>query len=99
VAKENALLNRGATENFINERMVKRLGIGLRQMKELRRVFNIDGTENKHGTLTHYCLLRVKKGEKNHLQKFYVMNLGTDRAIFGYPWLETFNPNVDWIMH
>jgi hypothetical protein len=34
VAKENALLDSGAMENFINERMVKRLGIGLRQMKE-----------------------------------------------------------------
>ena len=57
VAEENALLDSGATENFMDQRMVKRLGIGLRPMKEPQRVFNINGTENKHGTLTHYTLL------------------------------------------
>ena len=76
--------------------MVERLSIGLRPMKEPQRVFNVDGTENKHGTLTHYTLLRVKKGDKNLLQRFYVTSLGADRAIFGYPWLRDFNPNVDW---
>ena len=80
----------------MDQRMVKRLGIGLRPMKEPRRVFNVDGTENKHGTLTHYTLLRVKKGDKNLLQQFYVTSLGADCAIFGYPWLRDFNPNVDW---
>ena len=34
VAEENALLDSRATENFINQRMVERLGIGLRPMKE-----------------------------------------------------------------
>ena len=34
VAKENALLDSGATENFMDQRMVERLGIGLRPMKE-----------------------------------------------------------------
>ena len=96
VAEENALLDSGATENFMDQRMVERLGIGLRPMKEPRRVFNVDGTENKHGTLTHYTLLRVKKGDKNLLQRFYVTSLGADHAIFGYPWLRDFNPNVDW---
>ena len=57
VAKENALLDSRATENFMDQRMVERLGIGLRPMKEPQRVFNVDGTENKHGTLTHYTLL------------------------------------------
>ena len=57
VAEENALLDSGATENFMDQRMVERLGIGLRPMKELQRVFNIDETENKHGTLIHYTLV------------------------------------------
>ena len=97
VAEENALLDSGATENFMDQRMVERLSIGLRPMKEPRRVFNVDGTENKHGTLTHYTLLRVKKGDKNLLQRFYVTSLGADHAIFGYPWLRDFNPNVNWV--
>jgi disulfide oxidoreductase YuzD len=96
MAEEKALVDSGATENFMDERMVRRLGIGQREMKTPRRVFNVDGTENKQGTLTHYCLLRVKVGRKEDLQKFFITSLGGDRAIFGYPWLRVFNPDIDW---
>jgi hypothetical protein len=57
MADENALLDSGATENFMDERLVKQLKIGRRKMNRPQRVFNVDGSENKHGTLTHYCLL------------------------------------------
>ena len=56
-AKETALVDSGATENFMDERMVIRLGIGRRPMKQPHQVFNVDGSENKNGTLTHYCVL------------------------------------------
>ena len=59
MAKERALVDSGATENFMDERMVTRLGIGRRPMKQPRWVFNVDGSENKNGTITHYCVLRV----------------------------------------
>jgi hypothetical protein len=55
--------------------MVKRLGIGRRAMKVPRRVFNVDRTKNKSRMLTHYCLLQVKKGDKNLLQRFYIISL------------------------
>jgi hypothetical protein len=80
----------------MDERMVRRLGIGRREMKTPRRVFNVDRTENKQGTLTHYCLLHVKVGRKEDLQKFLITSLGGDRAIFSYPWLHAFNPDIDW---
>ena len=56
-AEETALVDSGATENFMDERMVTRLGIGKRPMKQPCRVFNVDGSENKNGMLTHYCVL------------------------------------------
>ncbi len=28
--------------------------------------------------------------------RFYETSLGKDRIIFGYPWLKTFNPQIDW---
>ena len=96
MAAEQVLVDSGATENFMDERMVECLGIGCRAMDQPRRVFNVDGSENKNRTLTHYCLLRVHRGEKEHLQKFYIAGLGGDRAIFGYPWLRDFNPTIDW---
>jgi hypothetical protein len=57
----------------------------------------VDGTENKAGLLTEYCTLQVSKGDKETLQKFYITSLGNNRAIFSYPWLRDFNPNIDWL--
>ena len=96
MAEERALVDSGATENFMDNWMVERLGIGKREMTTPRRVFNVDGSENKQGILTHYCLLRVKKGKEEDLQRFYITSLGGDRAILGYPWLHRFSPTIDW---
>jgi hypothetical protein len=63
-ADERALVDSGATENFLDRRMVEHLGIGLRKLPSPRRVFNVDGTENKEGSLTDYCILRIKKGDQ-----------------------------------
>jgi len=30
------------------------------------------------------------------MQRFYMMNLGSDRIILGYPWLHAFNPDINW---
>jgi hypothetical protein len=30
------------------------------------------------------------------MQTFFIMNLGKDRVILGYPWLEYFNPQLNW---
>jgi len=61
-----------------------------------RPVYNVDGTENKHRTITHACDLLVKQGNKKERLRFYISNLGKDRFIFGYPWFRKFNPDVDW---
>jgi len=28
--------------------------------------------------------------------RFFVINLGRDRFLFGYPWFKAFKPNIDW---
>ena len=95
-ADERTLVDSGATENFMDHSMVRRLGIGMRRLPVPRRIFNVDGTENIAGQLTEFCTLRVRKGLENHLQTFYITALGADRAILGYPWLKTFNPRINW---
>ena len=95
-AEEGALVDSRATKNFIDERMVRCLGIGKWEMEMPHRVFNVDGTENLQGKLQHYCVLRVKRGDQENLQKFFITSLGGDRAISEYPWLRTFTPLIDW---
>jgi hypothetical protein len=56
----------------------------------------VDGTENQGGIISKSCVLRVQQGEQQIAQWFYVTNLGQDRVILGYPWLQEFNPEIDW---
>ena len=63
-AEEEALLDSGATENFIDHSTVKRLRLGTKLLNFQRPVYNMDGTLNKHGTITHACDLIVKQGHK-----------------------------------
>jgi hypothetical protein len=52
-----ALLDSGATHNFIDKRAVKTLGLGMHLLKQPLHVSNVDGTLNRSGDITHYCNL------------------------------------------
>ena len=95
-AQVEALLDCGATDNFIDQRVLETLGMGTRSLEQPRIVRNADGTTNKSGTITEYCNLFVKRGEQVVKQTFFVANLGKDRLILGHPWFKTFNPEIDW---
>jgi hypothetical protein len=96
MAKEVALLDSGANENCLDEQTWECLGIGRTALHKPIPVYNIDGTENKQGKLTHYCWLRIRFDNKEKLQRFFITSLGQDRIILGYPFLYEFNPTIDW---
>ena len=77
-ATTSALIDSGATENFINVRTVERWGLPRKILPRLRPIINVDGTENKVGMVTKACILEVLHDKKQHLQRFYVTNLGFD---------------------
>jgi hypothetical protein len=58
-------------------------------------VHNVDGTANQEGSITQYCNLWIKTGEKEEKLGFFVANLGHDRIILGHPWFKHFNPVID----
>ena len=70
--------------------------IGTLQLKNLRTVWNIDGTPNKAGNITHFVDLQVQCGTMIKNMKFLVTDLGEDKIILGYPWLAAFKPKIDW---
>ena len=92
---ENTLVDSGAMENFIDELILKRLGLGKRELDQVWTVFNVDGMENKKGKITHYTMMQVLYGAKSEVQKFFITSLRGDRLILGYPWLKEFNPKID----
>jgi hypothetical protein len=95
-AEEKALLDSGAMENFIDKETWKRKGVGKRPLVKPIKVYNVDGTENSQGDMTHFCRLRIMYNSTEDLQNFYITNLGKDQLILGYPFLHRFNPKVNW---
>jgi len=60
--KEIGLLDTGATENFIDSETIKKLCLGMKELPYQRPIFNVDGTPNRQGKISHYCNLMVSKG-------------------------------------
>jgi Retroviral aspartyl protease len=91
-----ALLDSGATHNFIDRCAVEKIGLGVQNLKQPRLVNNVDGTLNQEGSITQYCNLWVKQGSTKAKLGFYIANLGRDRIILGHPWFKAFNPQINW---
>ena len=84
-AEQTALVDSGATDNFIDYRTVARLRLGSQKLVAPRRVRNVDGTENEAGTIQRCVNLYIQQGNKKTRAKFFIMNLGKDQIIMGYP--------------
>ena len=95
VTKE-ALLDSGATENFIHPRLVKELQLVKRKLSKPRKVRNIDGTFNKLGDITHAVHINIKHQEKGECHTFLIADTAEDDLILGYPFFESANPQIDW---
>jgi gag-polyprotein putative aspartyl protease len=95
-AEKKALVDSGATENFIDWQLAKALKVQTTLLPRPRKVYNVDGTENKAGVIERHVKLRVQQGDKERVQMFFITNLGDPRIIFGYPWLYHFQPQIDW---
>ena len=61
MAEEWALLDSGATENFIDSKMVIKLHLGTQKLTIQRPVYNVDGSPNLNGAITHAVDLLVKQ--------------------------------------
>ena len=94
--KIKALLDCGATHNFINPRTIKALSMGTCPLPHPLIVKNVNRTINWDRTITHYCNLWVHQGKQTDKLGFYMANLGWDQIILGYPWFKSYNPNFDW---
>ncbi len=95
-AKQEVLVDFRATDNFISEKLLKRIKIGKLPLKKPWYIWNIDGTHNKAGTIKDYINLQVQVGPKKEEMKFLVTHIGEDEIILGYPWLAAFEPKIDW---
>ena len=96
MADKKILVDSGATDNFIDPRLLKRLKLGSRKLDRPRKIWNIDGTNNKAGLLTDYVELEVRTGKETANMEFLITDLGMEDMILGYPWLARFEPRFSW---
>jgi hypothetical protein len=95
-AETVALLDSGATENFMELKYAEWLQLPVKRLPESRQLFNVDGTENRMGALQFYTDLDVRTGTQHTALRFFLTELGTNKMILGYPWFAAVQPNVDW---
>jgi hypothetical protein len=91
-----ALLDSGATENFMNLEYANYLHMPIQRLKEPRKLFNVDSTLNKSGELQFFTDLQVQTGSQRTTLQFFLSNLGENKLILGYPWFAVFQPKIDW---
>ena len=92
---EEALIDSGATECFLDHRTVSWLRLPPEPLKAPRTIHNIDGTHNQVGHITHKCRLKVQLGTIHQEMNFFITNLEQDRIVLGYPFLKLFNPDIN----
>ena len=91
-----ALVNSGATENFMNLTYAKWLKLPIKNLEKPRKLFNVDGSLNKSGDLKHYTDLEVQTSTGRTNLQFFLSDLGEYKAILGYPWFTAIQPKIDW---
>jgi len=96
MAEREVLIDSGATNNFISKNLLHRLKIGYLPVETPIKIWNVDGTHNQDGTISHFTDLQVCTGTETKTLRFLITNLGRDEVILGYPWLTTFKPVIHW---
>jgi Aspartyl protease len=94
--ENHALLNMGATECFIHPQLVNKSGLKEQPLQQPRNVQNVDGTINQAGKTMTGVELTLKLDGKPCDHLFFVMDIGEDDTILGYPFFKSFNPTINW---
>jgi hypothetical protein len=95
-AKALALVDSGATENFINLDYARYLRLPIQHLATPQKLYNVDGISNQSSDLLYYTDLSVQTGSKRINLQFFLSNLGENKAILGYPWFAAMQPQIDW---
>ena len=90
-----ALIDCGATRNFIDPSLVRHLLLPSRAIPPLQ-AFNIDGTVNKQGRITTTTTIHCQTTNFEDDLTLMIVDLGQSQVILGMPWLTKHNPHIDW---
>ena len=93
---DEGFLDCGATGKFIDQNYTQRQGLELEKLEEPIKVYNVDGTLNKRGTIKYFVDLIIQIHGRTCKERFLVTGLGKQKIILGFPWLKKMNPIINW---
>lgn len=91
-----AMVDCGATALFLDHNFVSGNHITTFPLRHSIDLFNIDGSSNSAGQITHYARLHLTVDQHSDWTDFLVTDLGGENVILGLPWLRKVNPYVNW---
>ena len=80
-ADKQILVDSGAMDTFIHPQLIRRLALGTQKLERPRKIWNIDGTNNKAGRITEYVDLSVQTGKNQSKMRFLTTDLGHEDLI------------------
>lgn len=91
-----ALIDSGASGIFMDEQWATQCRFRKQTLAEPLNCTNVDGTGNKHGFITHYVWADTTLGGQKVPVRYLLMSLGKDKVIYGFSWLQYYNPSINW---
>ena len=68
----------------------------MQQLEKPLKVFNVDGTSNKRGTIKYFVQLDIMVNRQQEKIKLLMTRLGKQGIILGFPLLNRHNPEINW---
>jgi hypothetical protein len=81
------LVDSGAGGIFMDQNYAWKHGFNLTKLEYPITARNMDGTENKQGTIRYYTDLDLLVNNKTNMERFLITGLGNQKIILGLPWL------------
>jgi len=91
----NAMIDSGATEDFIDPEVCNKHGIKMFKAKNPSEIYLADGKPSAMGPVTHMTKVPMDISSHRELATFQVANFQNHEVILGMPWLREHNPTID----
>ena len=91
------LLDCGATGNFVSAEFVRKHNLSTKPLPHQDVITLADGSQQKAGSIVNAAVISI--GSYTDILDFVSLPLAGYDIILGMPWLDHFNPSVNWKKH